>query len=468
MTPGARIQEAIELLQAIDAAPKAPADRVASSYFRSRRYVGAKDRAAIQGVVYDVLRRRAQLDWWLTRVEIADPSPRGRVLACLAKITQWPGADIEAAFSGARHAPPRLTPEESQALRRLTGGRRPADVDAIDHPDQPAEIRGNVPGWIAPALSQAFGDRLGDELRALLEPATVDLRVNALKTTRDEALSRLRSEGVTAEPTSLSPLGLRLVGRRPLGETGSFKDGIVEVQDEGSQLVALLVDAKPGMRVVDFCAGAGGKALAIAAGMDNKGHVVACDVSAKRLEASGKRLRRAGVHNVERKLLEDESDKWVKRHKHAYDRVLVDAPCTGIGTWRRNPDGRWSLDPKDLEELVPKQARILASAARLVKPGGRLVYATCSLLPAENERQVEGFLAAHPDFAPVPLEALWPAVGAGPVPCAGPYLHLTPARHGTDGFFAAVLERKSTQHLVEQAPRPASGNHASHGHDDHP
>lgn len=434
MTPGARVQAAIELLQAIADAPRAPADRVAAAYFRDRRYVGSKDRGAVQGIVYDVLRRRAQLDWWLQRVEIAEPTARGRVLACLAKITGWPGGDIDAAFSGERHAPQKLTPPERQALRRLAGGK-------LDHPEQPPEVRGNAPDWLAPALKAAFGERLEAELQAMLEPATVDLRVNALKATRDEALMRLKSEGVTAEPTRLSPLGLRLVGRRPLGETGSFKDGIVEVQDEGSQLVALLVGAKPGMRVVDFCAGAGGKALAMAAGMDNKGHVVACDVSAKRLEASGKRLRRAGVHNVERKLIEDENDKWVKRHRQAYDRVLVDAPCTGIGTWRRNPDGRWSLDPKDLEELVPKQARILASAARLVKPGGRLVYATCSLLPAENEAQVAAFLQSNPGFRAVPVAEAWRDAAAGAPPSAGPYLHLTPAQHGTDGFFAAVLER---------------------------
>ncbi|MCC7049763.1 MAG: RsmB/NOP family class I SAM-dependent RNA methyltransferase [Alphaproteobacteria bacterium] len=431
MTPGGRVQAAIELLQAIDDARKAPADRVASAYFRDRRYVGSKDRAAIQGIVYDVLRRRAQLDWWLGRIEIAPPDPRARVLACLALVTGWPAQDIDAAFNGERHAPNPLTPPERAALRRLAGGR-------IDHRDQPAAVRGNVPAWLAPALAGAFGERLDAELRSLLEPATVDLRVNALKATRAEALARLRSEGVTAEPTTLSPLGLRLVGRRPLGETGSFADGIVEVQDEGSQLVAMLVGAKPGMRVVDFCAGAGGKALAIAAGMANKGHVIACDVSQKRLEASARRLRRAGVHNVERRLLSDESDKWVKRHKHEFDRVLVDAPCTGIGTWRRNPDGRWSLDPADLEELVAKQARILASAARLVKPGGRLVYATCSLLPAENEKQVEAFLAAHPDFAVVPAGEALPGVSAD-----GPYLRLTPARHGTDGFFAAVMERKA-------------------------
>jgi 16S rRNA (cytosine967-C5)-methyltransferase len=431
VTPGARVQAAIELLQAIDGARKAPADRVAAAYFRGRRYVGSKDRAAIQGIVYDVLRRRAQLDWWLARSGIGAPDPRGRALACLALVTGWPVADIAAAFTGARHAPNPLTQAERAALGRLAGAR-------LDHRDQPAWVRGNVPEWLAPALAEAFGDRLDAELRALLAPASTDLRVNALKATREQALARLRSEGVTAEPTKYSPLGLRLVGRRPLGGTGSFADGIVEVQDEGSQLVALLVDARPGMRVVDFCAGAGGKALAMAAGMENKGRVIACDVSQKRLEASAKRLRRAGAHNVERRLLVDERDKWIKRHKRAFDRVLVDAPCTGIGTWRRNPDGRWSLDPADLEELVPKQARILASAARLVKPGGRLVYATCSLLPAENERQVAAFLDAHADFALVPAGGV-----LADTVCDGPYLRLTPARHDTDGFFAAVMERRA-------------------------
>jgi 16S rRNA (cytosine967-C5)-methyltransferase len=434
VTPGGRVQAAIELLRAIDDARKAPADRIASAYFRDRRFVGSKDRAAIQGIVYDILRRRAQLDWWLARAGIETPGARTRVMACLALVTGWSGEDIGAAFSGERHAPLPLSQVEQAALRRLAGGK-------LDHRGQPTWVRGNVPEWLAPALAEAFGDRLDAELRALLEPATVDLRVNALKATRDEALARLRSEGLTAEPTEYSPLGLRLVGRRPLGETGSFADGIVEVQDEGSQLVALLVGARPGMRVVDFCAGAGGKALAIAAGMENKGHVIACDVSQKRLEASAKRLRRAGVHNVERRLLADESDKWVKRHRRRFDRVLVDAPCTGIGTWRRNPDGRWSLDPADLEELVPKQARILASAARLVKPGGRLVYATCSLLPAENEAQIETFLAANPDFALVPIDRVWAEAIGGPSPCDPPFLRLAPARHNTDGFFAAVMER---------------------------
>ncbi|MGQ0677460.1 MAG: RsmB/NOP family class I SAM-dependent RNA methyltransferase [Rhodospirillales bacterium] len=440
MTPAARVQAAIELVQAIAEAGKAPADRVAAGYFRERRYVGAKDRAAVQGIVYDVLRGRMQLDWWLARGGIVNPTPRLRVLACLGIVTGWNAQDIAAAFSGERHAPDPLTPAEQAALKRLPGR-------TLDHPKQPVEVRGNLPPWLKPKLEAAFGELLARELAALLEPAAVDLRVNALKAARDEARARLKAEGVDCEPTKLSPLGLRLSQRRPLGETASFKEGLVEVQDEGSQLVALLVGAKPGMRVVDFCAGAGGKALAMAACMENRGHVVACDTSKVRLEASAKRLRRAGAHNVERRLLADERDQWIKRHKRQFDRVLVDAPCTGTGAWRRNPDGRWSLDEKDLAELKPKQARILGSAARLVKPGGRLVYATCSFLKEENEDQVGAFLAAAPEFRLLPIDRVWAEtivpLGGPPCPCPPPYLMLTPARHGTDGFFAAVMERIS-------------------------
>ena len=220
-----------------------------------------------------------------------------------------------------------------------------------------------------------------------------------------------------------------------------FRDGRVEVQDEGSQLVALLVDARPGQAVVDYCAGAGGKTLALAARMENKGRLLALDVSAGRVDRATQRLRRAGVHNVTRRLLEGESDKWLKRNAASFDRVLVDAPCSGTGSWRRNPDAKWRLRPEDLTELVAKQAAILASAARLTKPGGRLVYATCSLLAAENDRQVEAFLATHAGWRVVPVAEVWTSVLGTPCPTDGPWLHLTPAQHGTDGFFAAVLER---------------------------
>jgi 16S rRNA (cytosine967-C5)-methyltransferase len=214
-------------------------------------------------------------------------------------------------------------------------------------------------------------------------------------------------------------------------------------------MVAVVVDAKPGDRVVDFCAGAGGKTLAIAAQMKNKGHVIACDVLDGRLKRAAERFRRAGLHNIETRPLASETDRWVKRHKGGFDRVLVDAPCSGTGTWRRNPDARWRVLGPGLEALLPLQARILASAARLVKPGGRLVYATCSLLAEENEAQVAAFLAAHPAFRVVPLSEVAPGITSSAHP---DYLALTPARHDTDGFFAAVLQREAAAIETDAAP----------------
>jgi 16S rRNA (cytosine967-C5)-methyltransferase len=258
----------------------------------------------------------------------------------------------------------------------------------------------------------------------------------------------LAAGGIKAAPTELSPWALRVQGRPNLPAQAAFTEGLVEIQDEGSQLAALLVGARPGMRVCDFCAGAGGKSLALAAAMGNKGHIVACDVSGPRLEGATKRLRRAGAHNVERRHLESERDAWVKRHAGSFDRVLVDAPCSGTGTWRRNPDARWRLTPQDVAELRELQGRILASAARLVKPGGRLIYVTCSLLPEENERQAEAFAAANPEFEPVPVSQVWrEALGTKPPPghpdWGDPWLRLSPARHGTDGFFVAVFARQA-------------------------
>jgi 16S rRNA (cytosine967-C5)-methyltransferase len=271
-------------------------------------------------------------------------------------------------------------------------------------------------------------------MAALSTPAPLDLRVNTLKTTRDAAIIALAREGLEARPTQFSPWGLRLAPRQSVTGAKAFQDGLVEIQDEGSQLIALLVDAQPGMRVADYCAGAGGKTLAIATTMENKGHIIACDVSGPRLEAAIKRLRRAGIHNAERHLLEP-GDKWAKRQAQKFDRVLVDAPCTGTGTWRRNPDARRHLTETDLTELLAKQSAILDQAQKLTKPGGKLVYATCSLLNDENEIQVEAFLARHPSFQRIPITA--------PLPAAlhGPYLSLSPRQNGTDGFFAAVLVR---------------------------
>ena len=436
MTPGATVQAAIELIAEIEAG-RTPADDIVGGYFRRHRFAGVKDRAAISEHIYAVLRRRAAIDWYIERTVPGLPtSPRKRVLAALALVEGWKAEAIDRACDGDRFRPTPLDPIEVELIGQLAG-------KSLEHAEMPAPVRCNYPAWLDGALNRLFGDRLGAEMAAMNGAAPLDLRVNQLKSNRADARKALAEAGVTAMPTELAPTGLRVYERIPLSSLEVFKSGRVEVQDEGSQLAALLAQAKPGMRVVDFCAGAGGKTLALAAQMQNKGHLIACDISAKRLERSGVRLRRAGISNVERRTLTTERDKWVKRHAESFDRVFIDAPCTGTGTWRRNPDAKWRLEPKDLAELTDLQARILDSAARLAKPGGRVIYATCSLLPEENDLQIEAFLATHPEFRLVPVGQVWREAFGKPCPEPGDMLHLTPARHGTDGFFVAVLERQA-------------------------
>jgi 16S rRNA (cytosine967-C5)-methyltransferase len=428
LTPAARIAAAIDLLEVVEGAPKRPADAVANDFFRARRYIGSGDRRAVSGRVWTVLRSRRHLGWWLGD---APQSPRLLVAASLL-LEGWTKSGVQQTFSGGQFAAAPLDRAEASAITKI-------ESHTLDHPSMPDAVRLEIPDWLLPRLAARFGASLPVEMAALSQPAALDMRVNLLKGTRDEARSALAAEGWEAEPTELSPWGLRIDGRRPVTSGPAFQSGLVEIQDEGSQLVAVLVGATPGMRVVDWCAGAGGKTLALAGAMENRGQIVACDVSAPRLDGAVRRLRRAGVHNVERHLVEP-GDKWLKRRAGTFDRVLVDAPCTGTGTWRRNPDARLRLKETDLAELLPKQAVILDTAQSLVRKGGRLVYATCSLLEEENEAQVTSFLLRHPDFAVVPLARAWPL--NQPPPNNGDFLRLTPASHGTDGFFTAVLERR--------------------------
>jgi 16S rRNA (cytosine967-C5)-methyltransferase len=429
VTPAARLAAAIDLVEAVRDAPRRPADAVANDFFRARRFIGSGDRRAVSDRAWRVLRTRRRLGWWLERLG-AGETPRMLVAASLM-LEGWTADGVAQSFSGGQYAPEPLIAPERAALRGLAG-------HTIDHPEMPDPVRLEVPDWTLPHLQARFGDALAAEMAALAEPAPLDLRVNLLKGTREDALAALAAEGIAAEPTPISPWGLRIPGRRAVTTGPAFQSGLVEIQDEGSQIVAALVGAAPDMRVADFCAGAGGKTLAMAMAMGNRGHIVACDVSAPRLEGAVRRLRRAGVHNVERHLVEP-GDKWAKRRAGSFDRVLVDAPCTGTGTWRRNPDARGRLSERDLAELVPKQAAILSQAARLVRTGGSLVYATCSLFAEENEAQVSAFLQSHPEFAIVPLDRAWNLPAA--VPGDGAFLSLTPRSHGTDGFFAAVLQR---------------------------
>jgi 16S rRNA (cytosine967-C5)-methyltransferase len=432
LTPGARLAAAIDILSAVDTGER-PADDIAADYFRRRRYIGAKDRASIAGHVYGILRHRAALDWWIQKHR-AEIGSRTRLLTALVLIDGWRPEAIASHWDGGRFRPAPLMGTEERLLRALVGR-------TLHHPGMSRAVANDLPEWLEPYLERVFGNGLEREMAALNATAPIDLRVNLLKTDREAARRALAAEGVAAEPTPLSPMGLRLSERVPLGGLAAFREGLVDVQDEGSQIAALLADARPGMRVVDFCAGAGGKTLALAAGMKNHGKLVACDVSARRLETAARRLRRAGVSNVERRVLTSERDTWVKRHAGGFDRVFVDAPCLGTGTWRRNPNAKWQTTSVDLAELVVRQQQILGSAARLVRPGGRLVYVTCSLLREENEEQAEAFLAAEPGFVVVPAAGVWRETTGTLLPGATRCVRLTPARHGTDGFFVAIFER---------------------------
>jgi len=432
VTPASRLQATIDLMDEVDGVPR-PADAVVSAWFRNRRDIDDRDRGSIIELVYALLRHHARLGWWLARHGREDV-PRNRLLAFLVLEDGKTPDQIGRLFDGAKFAPAHLTDHERALLEKLQGG-------TIDHPAMPEEVRLECPSWAADPLRQRFGDAFAHEMTALLAPAPLDLRVNPIKFTREAMLHALKAIGVQAQASAMAPFGIRVSERLSLAKLPMLKSGEVEIQDEGSQLVAGLVDARPGERVVDFCAGAGGKTLAIAAQMQNKGHVIACDVMEGRLKRAAERFRQAGLHNIQTKLIASETDKWIKRHKRGYDRVLVDAPCSGTGTWRRNPDARWRAQEEDgLANLMALQGRILTSAARLVKPGGRLVYATCSLLPQENEEQVAAFLTAHPDFKVVPLSEAAPELNASAHP---DYLSLTPAQHDTDGFFAAVMQREA-------------------------
>ena len=430
MTPGARIAAAIELLAAFQAQPRRPADAIAHEFFRARRFIGGGDRRDVGDTVWGVVREQARLEWWLDRAG-ADPTPRLLVLAFVALVQNRAPAML---FTPDVYGPATLNTAELALAEGMRG-------QAVLHSEMPEAARLNLPGWAIPGLTERFGAELPAEAMAMQGGAPVDLRVNLLRGTRQAAQAALAGEGIVTETTLYSPWGLRLTGRTPIGAARAYTSGLVEIQDEGSQLIAGIVGAKPGMRVADVCAGAAGKTLALAMGMANKGRITACDVSAPRLAGAVKRLARAGVDNVETHLFTP-GDKWHKRRAGSFDRVLVDAPCTGTGTWRRNPDARHRTTAQDLAELVAKQHDILSMAAVLTRPGGLLVYATCSLLPEEDERQVDRFLAEHAGFSRLPLAAAWADAGLpGDPPGTGQDLLMTPARHGTDGFFAAVLRR---------------------------
>jgi len=397
-----------------------PADSVVSAYFRKNKTLGQRERHALAETTYAVLRQRPLL----RHLAQSGTGPAERRLAILA----WQGN--EAFLRGALNA------TEQQWLQQM---------QALDKSALPPNLRHNLPEWLAAPLLQRLGEAQFWQLAASMnEQAPLDLRVNTLKTKREDAQAVLTAAGIESAITPFSPWGLRVPGKPALNKLELFTGGGVEVQDEGSQLLALLVDAKRGEMVVDFCAGAGGKTLALGASMRNTGRLYAFDVSGHRLAALKPRLARSGLSNIYPTQIAHERDERIKRLAGKIDRVLVDAPCSGLGTLRRNPDLKWRQTPQGIQELQVKQAAILASAARMLKPGGRLVYATCSLLDAENEEIAAAFTAAHPEFELLPAnEVLAKAhVEQADGLVENGYLRLWPHRHQTDGFFAAVWEKK--------------------------
>jgi 16S rRNA (cytosine967-C5)-methyltransferase len=432
MTPSARIQAAIEILAALDGT-KLPADRYLRDWFRARHFMGSKDRAAVGARVYDALRHRASFAWRMNSAE-----PRALTIASLLAEKISP-EDIVTLFASGFYGPSPLTDSELRAI---------ANPPAAP---PPRHVQGEYPEWLEPELTRAFGDALLDEMGAMLSRAPVDLRVNTLRASREEMLAGLRSLGIKAEPTPFAPYGIRIPsgeGLAQLQHTRFFQTGAFEFQDEASQMVAVLTGAKPGMRVLDLAAGAGGKALALAAMMQNRGEILAFDPEPLRLKQIGPRAQRAGVSII---VATDKrgGSLW---GNGKFDAVLVDAPCSGSGAWRRNPESKWRLTPERVKELTGLQSRLIDDGARHVKQGGRLVYATCSILPCENEDAIEAFLARNPAFRPIPACEIWrSATGSLPPPGMKDYFHAGPRKTGTDGFFACIMIYHQQMAVAEQA-----------------
>ncbi len=393
-----------------------PADGALSYYFRQHRELGHADRGFVAEACYATLRRLRSLS-----ARCPDDQPRKLLLAAMYCLRGW----------NQKQLAPILKDGDAEWL---------AVAKAADTAAWPAAVRCDLPDWLYERLAARFPGDIEALATALNRPAPLDLRVNPLKTSREAALRQLASDHIAAAASPWSPLGIRLEEKPALSKYPLFVDGSIEVQDEGSQLLGYLVAPKRGEMVADFCAGAGGKTLLLGALMRSTGRLYAFDVAEKRLANLKPRLARSGLSNVHPVRIESENDQKVKRLAGKLDRVLVDAPCSGLGTLRRNPDLKWRQSPESVAELTAKQAAILASASRLVKPGGRLVYATCSLLAEENEAVVGDFLAAHADFRLLPAGEILQRQGIA-LAVDGDMLRLLPQVHGSDGFFAAVMER---------------------------
>jgi len=438
MTPAARLSAAIEVLADIEARRRPAADAL-KDWGQTHRFAGSGDRAGIAGLVYDSLRRKASSAWLM-----GEASPRAFVLGMLRRERGLGDAEIEALCSGTRHAPAPLTDTERAALGRdsLSGA--------------PAYVAGEYPDWLDPFFARVFGEERAAEGAALASRAPLDLRVNTLIAERDAVLSDFTQLG--AEPARWSPVGLRIrlsAGAKSpaIHAEPAFIKGAIEIQDEGSQLAALLAGAKSGEQVVDLCAGAGGKTLALAAAMENRGQIYATDTDKRRLAPIHERIARSSARNIQVRTPKSVGDVLADLTGRA-DLVLIDAPCTGTGAWRRNPDAKWRIRPGALAERVKQQEAALDRAAPLVKPGGRIVYITCSVLAEENGDRIAGFAGRHPDFSVEKPANMLTALGeraylfgrAALISDQG--LLMTPRRTDTDGFFVSMLRRHANSPVI--------------------
>jgi 16S rRNA (cytosine967-C5)-methyltransferase len=431
MIPAGRLAAAIEVVADIEARRR-PANDALKDWGLSHRFAGSSDRAAIAGLVYDALRRKSSSAWLM-----GENSPRAVLLGMLRQERGLDLGELEKLCSGARFSPPPLTGAEQAALA------------ADNFAGAPAHVLGDYPEWLDPYFSRAFGDDRAAEGAALARRAPLDLRVNTLRAERDEVRPKL--EHLHAEPTPWSPIGLRIRlsadAKNPaVHAEPAFLKGMIEIQDEASQLAALFAGAKPGEQLADLAAGAGGKTLALAAAMDNRGQLYATDISKRQLVPIHERIARAGVRNVQVRTPRGTADALTDLDGRI-DLVLIDAPCTGTGAWRRNPDAKWRVRPGALEERIAQQVTLLDRAAALVKPGGRIAYVTCSVLGEENGGQVRDFLARRPEFMVVPPHEVAAAVLGERAEsfCAAALTSpegvlMTPRRTDTDGFYVALLQ----------------------------
>lgn len=449
MTPAARYQAVIELLDDLlkSLESEGPSlENLAGRYFAKRRYAGSSDRRRVREITYRIMRDFQQLAWRLEAAGGQAPNARNLLIAYLVQNAEDPAA----VFSGQKYAPDPFCEAEQRLAKDLkTTG------------DGPAWARLNCPRWMFPAFEKRFGEALEDGLAALNERAPVVLRTNRLKGDRQAAAAVLQAEGVATAAGQIVSDALVVEPGARIQAGPAYRQGWVEIQDEGSQIAAALVDPRPGMTVIDLCAGAGGKTLALAAMMQNQGRLVAADIAAGKLSELAKRADRAGVANLEIAALEPPQDadrraKRLKSFKGVAERVLVDAPCSGTGTWRRQPELRLRFDTERVDTILELQRCLLDEAADLVAPGGRLIYVTCSLLPCENEAQCAGFLSRHADWQNLDWKQIWSASEPGPAPRslspAPDCLQLAPHLHGTDGFFVSIFEAPAACRAAIERP----------------